>query len=147
MSGACETMPDRQANDIPAVGRWLDASTRQTIVELAFAGACHGMAAEARAILDALPALVDDVETRQWLHTALLMALGDVEAAHAALVDDTQTASSDPAATQILHEWLAATAALPSGTSNTSGISSTPSASSANDASRNLPVIHSVSRS
>ncbi|WP_447639728.1 DUF1039 domain-containing protein [Pandoraea norimbergensis] len=125
-------MPARQTDDIPAAGRWLDALTRQVVVELAFAGACHGMAAEARTILDALPCLVDDVETRQWLHAALLTALGDAGAAHAALAGDAKTVASDPAATQVLYEWLAATAALPA---------------SANDASRNLPAIHPFSRS
>ncbi|WP_087723599.1 DUF1039 domain-containing protein [Pandoraea sp. PE-S2T-3] len=144
MSAARETMPDRQTDAISAAGRWLDVSTRQAIVELAFAGACHGMATEARAILDALPCLIDDVETRQWLHTALLMALGDVEAARAALVNDAQIAASDPAATQVLYDWLAATAALPS---IAPSAPSAASASSANDASRNLPEIHSFSRS
>lgn len=129
MSGANEITPVQPSGSLHDAGRWLDASTRQAIVELAFAGACHGMTSEARAILGALPHLVDDTVTRHWLDTALLLALGDTDAARKTLTagdatDADDGSSSDSAAMQALHRWLAATQATPA---------------SANDASRELP--------
>jgi type III secretion system SsaH family protein len=86
--GTFEITPVPQVASPHEVGRWLDASTRQMIVELAFAGACHGMTCEARTILGALPHLVDDTVTQHWLHAALLLALGDTDAARNALARD-----------------------------------------------------------
>ncbi|VVE18949.1 type III secretion apparatus [Pandoraea pneumonica] len=130
--GTFEITPVPQVASPHEVGRWLDASTRQMIVELAFAGACHGMTCEARTILGALPHLVDDTVTQHWLHAALLLALGDTDAARNALARDdegdvsaaaTVNGASDLAAMQALHQWLAAMPAAPA---------------SANDASRSI---------
>ncbi|MGC7406733.1 DUF1039 domain-containing protein [Pandoraea pneumonica] len=139
MSGASE-IASAQPTGIPhGAGRWLDASIRQAVVELAFAGACHGMTSEARVILEALPQLVDDAVTRHWLDAALLLALGDTGAARNALTEGDAVAdaddidASDPAKLQVLHRWLAAAQAIPA---------------SANDASRDIPTsLSRISRS
>ena len=67
--------------------QWLDASVRQCLVELALAGAHHGMAHEARTILTALPSLVPDPDTCRWLQAALSIALGDTVAASGLLAE------------------------------------------------------------
>lgn len=124
--GAFETPPVPPVASPHGAGRWLDASTRQTIVELAFAGACHGMTCEARTILGALPHLVDDAVTRHWLHAALLLALGDTDAARKALARDdegdaaTVNGTSDLAAMQALHQWLAAMPVSPASANDVS---------------------------
>jgi type III secretion system SsaH family protein len=100
------TLADQTPSD--GVGQWLDAPARQRIVELAIAGAHHGMRAQARVILGALPSLVPDRETREWLHVALLIALGDTCAARAYLTDATATGHSDDAAADALARWLKA---------------------------------------
>lgn len=91
-----------------AVGQWLDATVRQRIVELAIAGAHHGMRTQARIILRALPSLVTDRETREWLHVALLIALDDTCAARAYLSDAAATMRDDDAALDVLTRWLEA---------------------------------------
>lgn len=89
-----------------AAGQWLDASVRQVVVELALAGAHHGMQSQARVILQALPSLVTERETRQWLHAALLIALGDTRAARAHLAEIAAAGhDSDPTA-DVLTRWL-----------------------------------------
>ncbi|MBN4668262.1 DUF1039 domain-containing protein [Pandoraea nosoerga] len=85
----------------------LDAVTRQTVVELAFAGAQHGMHGEARTILDALPALVPERETREWLHAALLIALGDTQAARACLARFEAADGRLTPSVAVLARWLA----------------------------------------
>ncbi|AJC21145.1 DUF1039 domain-containing protein [Pandoraea pulmonicola] len=93
----------------------LDADTRQIVVELAFAGAQHGMHAEARTILGALPSLVTERDTRQWLHIALLIALGEVGAAQAYLARVDAADARGMPSTEILVQWLAAMAPVPTG--------------------------------
>ncbi|VVE26709.1 DUF1039 domain-containing protein [Pandoraea fibrosis] len=99
-------MTPMESTSSDAVGRWLDAPTRQRIVELAIAGAHHGMCTEPRMILRALPSLVTDRETRQWLHVALLIALGDTGAARAHLASAAVAAREHDAATDVLARWL-----------------------------------------
>lgn len=90
------------------VGQWLEAPVRQRIVELAIAGAHHGMRTQACTILRALPSLVTDRETREWLHAALLIALDDTCAARAYLADAAATMRDDGAALDVLTRWLEA---------------------------------------
>ncbi|VVE38841.1 DUF1039 domain-containing protein [Pandoraea soli] len=85
---------------------WLDASIRQIVVELALAGAHHGMHSQARVILHALPSLVTDRETRQWLHTALLIALGDARAARAHLAEIVAAGHDADPTGDVLTRWL-----------------------------------------
>ncbi|MFK0378449.1 DUF1039 domain-containing protein [Pandoraea sp. NPDC090278] len=88
---------------------WLDASVRQHIVELALAGAQHGLETEARTILRALPLLVPQVEARQCLHAALLIALGDTAQARTCLARLTAEGEADKAdvsAARVLQQWL-----------------------------------------
>ncbi|VVE82234.1 DUF1039 domain-containing protein [Pandoraea sputorum] len=97
-------------NDVTAA--WLDASVRQQIVELALAGAQHGLETEARTILRALPLLVPQVQARQCLHAALLIALGDTAQASACLARLTAEGGTDEAdvsAARVLQHWLDAT--------------------------------------
>ena len=89
-----------------AAGQWLDASVRQVVVELALAGAHHGMQSQARVILHALPSLVTDRETRQWLHTALLIALGDARAARAHLAEIVAAGHDADPTGDVLTRWL-----------------------------------------
>jgi type III secretion system SsaH family protein len=91
----------------------LDAATRQAVVELAFAGAQHGMHGEARTILGALPSLVAERDMRQWLHIALLIALGEVGAAQACLARVDAADERGMPSTEILVQWLAAMAPFP----------------------------------
>ncbi|RRJ29307.1 DUF1039 domain-containing protein [Pandoraea apista] len=112
------------------VGRWLDAPARQRIVELAIAGAHHGMRTEPRAILRALPSLVTDRETRQWLHVALLIALGDKGAARAHLTDTVAAGRENEAATGVLARWLDAVDARDSALASSSPSSSSSRSSS-----------------
>lgn len=99
---------------------WLDVSVRQIIVELALTGANHGMRAEARAILDALPLLVSDGSNRELLRVALLIALGDTRAASMHLntlragcanATDIHDASAHDAGADVLARWIAETEA------------------------------------
>ncbi|VVD99947.1 type III secretion apparatus [Pandoraea aquatica] len=113
---------------------WLDASVRQHIVELALAGAHHGLETEARTILRALPSLVPQVEARQCLHAALLIALGDTAQARACLARLTagdgaeQAVEADVSAASVLQHWLDATdPAYASSPSSASSSSSSPS--------------------
>lgn len=116
------------SNDVATT--WLDASVRQHIVELALAGAQHGLKTEARTILRALPSLVPEVEARQCLHAALLIALGDTAEARACLarlvaggeVDGADAA--DLSAASVLQHWLDATVA--SSASSPPPVSSSP---------------------
>lgn len=99
-------MTSMESTSSDAVGRWLDAPTRQRIVELAIAGAHHGMCTEPRMILRVLPSLVTDRETRQWLHVALLIALGDTGAARVHLTSAAVDGREHDAATDVLARWL-----------------------------------------
>ena len=119
-----------------AAGQWLDASVRQVVVELALAGAHHGMQSQARVILQALPSLVTDRETRQWLHAALLIALGDTRAARAHLAEIAAAGhDSDPTA-DVLARWLDAMDATQS---TMSVVSTSPAAPTAPTAPTALP--------
>ncbi|VVD76787.1 DUF1039 domain-containing protein [Pandoraea cepalis] len=89
-----------------AADSWLDASIRQIVVELALAGAHHGMHSQARVILHALPSLVTDRETRQWLHSALLIALGDTRAARAHLAKIVAAGHDANPTGDVLARWL-----------------------------------------
>ena len=110
-----------------AVGQWLDAPVRQRIVELAIAGAHHGMQAQARVILRALPSLVTDREARQWLHVALLIALGDAVAARAYLTHAMASGrEADPEA-DVLARWLDAIDAIDARRSVSGGCASSSS--------------------
>ncbi|WP_157211465.1 DUF1039 domain-containing protein [Pandoraea sp. B-6] len=84
----------------------MDASIRQIVVELALAGAHHGMQSQARVILHALPSLVTDRETRQWLHSALLIALGDTRAARAHLAKIEAAGHDGNPTGDVLARWL-----------------------------------------
>ncbi|VVE76814.1 DUF1039 domain-containing protein [Pandoraea sputorum] len=91
---------------------WLEASVRQHIVELALVGAQHGLEAEARTILRALPLLVPQVQARQCLNAALLIALGDTVQARACLARLTaggETEDADASVASVLQHWLDAT--------------------------------------
>lgn len=127
--------PSSESHDDAAV--WLDASVRQQIVELALAGAHHGLETEARTILRALPLLVPEVEARQCLHAALLIALGDTVQARACLARLTagcevdKTDESGVGAARVLQHWLDAVA---------SSTSSPPLASSSPSSSEVLPL-------
>ncbi|WP_174981184.1 DUF1039 domain-containing protein [Pandoraea capi] len=88
---------------------WLVNAVRQQIVELALAGAQHGMEAEARAILAALPSLVPQDDARQCLHAALLIALGDTVAARSCLQDLVARGQADVPTANVLRQWLDAT--------------------------------------
>jgi type III secretion system SsaH family protein len=89
--------------------QWLDTSVRQQIVELALAGAQHGMETQARVILRALPALVAQQEARLCLHAALLIALGDTSAARDCLADLATRGRADDPTANVLRHWLDAT--------------------------------------
>ncbi|WP_374627168.1 DUF1039 domain-containing protein [Pandoraea sp.] len=122
-----------------AAGQWLDASVRQVVVELALAGAHHGMQSQARVILQALPSLVTERETRQWLHAALLIALGDTRAARAHLAEIVAAGhDSDPTA-DVLTRWLDAMDATQSTTSVASTAPTAPTALTAATAATVLP--------
>ncbi|APD11145.1 hypothetical protein UC34_25150 [Pandoraea vervacti] len=106
--------PDMMKNSFQAFAehgttQWLDTSVRQQIVELALAGAQHGMETEARVILRALPALVAQQEARLCLHAALLIALGDTSAARDCLADLAARGQADDPAANVLRHWLDAT--------------------------------------
>ncbi|MDR3400361.1 MAG: DUF1039 domain-containing protein [Pandoraea sp.] len=111
------------------VGHWLDAPVRQRIVELALAGAHHGMRAEARLILQALPALVPDRETSLCIRAALLIALGDTLAARAALADASVSGQNGAQAADALAHWLEAVSAGRSTGNTRSGLSPATSSS------------------
>ncbi|VVD75335.1 type III secretion apparatus [Pandoraea morbifera] len=85
--------------------QWLDASVRQCLVELALAGANHGMAHEARKILTALPSLVPDRGTCRWLQAALSIALGDTAVASGLLADARNGAPVGDATAEALACW------------------------------------------
>ncbi|VVE47859.1 DUF1039 domain-containing protein [Pandoraea terrigena] len=124
-----------------AAGQWLDASVRQVVVELALAGAHHGMQSQARVILQALPSLVADRETRQWLHGALLIALGDTHAARAHLAKIVAAGHDGNPTADVLARWLdamdARQRAAPSSLASPAPASfSASSASSPSDSSR-----------
>ncbi|MFJ2995522.1 DUF1039 domain-containing protein [Pandoraea sp. NPDC087047] len=90
---------------------WLDATVRQHVISLALAGAHQGMKTEVRAILRALPSLVPDAEVRECLHVALLLALGDTDAARVRLARVSASGQGDGAATatnatNALTHWL-----------------------------------------
>lgn len=87
--------------------QWLDASVRQCLVELALAGAHHGMAHEARTILTALPSLVPDRDTCRWLQAALSIALGDTMAASGLLAEARNGAPAADATAEALACWAA----------------------------------------
>ncbi|WP_370819718.1 DUF1039 domain-containing protein [Pandoraea anhela] len=93
---------------------WLDHAVRQCIVELALAGAHHGMKAEARVILRALPSLVPQREARQCLNAALLIALGDTSAARDCLAELVARGETDVPTANVLRHWLDATDAVQS---------------------------------
>lgn len=97
--------------ELPSDGtaEWLDSTVRQHIVELALAGAHHGIEAEARTILRALPSLVPQNEARECLHAALLIALGDTLAARACLSDLVARGQADAVTANVLRHWLDAT--------------------------------------
>ena len=97
-----------RADRVPsnAADSWLDASIRQIVVELALAGAHHGMHSQAHVILNALPSLVTDRETRQWLHSALLIALGDTRAARAHLAKIVAAGHDANPTGDVLARWL-----------------------------------------
>lgn len=97
-----------RADRVPsnAADSWLDASIRQIVVELALAGAHHGMHSQAHVILNALPSLVTDRETRQWLHSALLIALGDTRAARAHLAKIVAAGHDANPTSDVLARWL-----------------------------------------
>ncbi|VVE71366.1 type III secretion apparatus [Pandoraea anapnoica] len=109
---------------------WLDASVRQQIVELALVGAQHGLETEARTILCALPLLVPQVEARQCLQAALLIALGDTVEASACLARLTAEGEANEAdesgkcAARVLQHWL--DAAVASSASSHPPVSSSP---------------------
>ncbi|ANJ87062.1 DUF1039 domain-containing protein [Pandoraea oxalativorans] len=106
---------------------WLDASVRQYIVELALVGAQHGLKTQARTILQALPSLVPQVEVRQCLHAALLIALGDTVQARtclARLTDGGEADAVDASAARVLQHWLDATVSSPA--SSPPAVSSSP---------------------
>ncbi|WP_157112226.1 DUF1039 domain-containing protein [Pandoraea faecigallinarum] len=93
--------------------QWLDAATRQHIVELALAGAQHGLATQARVILGALPSLVPHEEACLGLHAALLIALGDTSAARVCLTELAARGQADAPTANVLRHWLEATEADP----------------------------------
>ncbi|MCE4062437.1 DUF1039 domain-containing protein [Pandoraea sputorum] len=117
-----------------AAQAWLDASVRQHIVELALVGAQHGLETEARTILRALPLLVPQVQARQCLHAALLIALGDTAQARVCLARLTaegeahEAHEADVSAASVLQHWLDATASssAPSPPSPPSSLATSP---------------------
>lgn len=126
-----------------AVGQWLDAPVRQVVVELALAGAHHSMYSQARVILQALPSLVTDRQTCQWLHAALLIALGDTRAARAHLAEIAEIAPAghggNPTA-DVLARWLDAMDTCQSTAPVALAVpKALPAASSASSSSRSRP--------
>jgi type III secretion system SsaH family protein len=67
---------------------------RQLLAEVALVAVNHGFFREARVILAALPDLIDDPSTRQILEAAILIGLGEQNAA-AKLLEGTQSAEAD----------------------------------------------------
>ncbi len=98
--------PSESSASVEASASWLDTSVRQHIVELALAGAHQGMATEVRAILHALTSLVPDSEARECLHVALLIALGDIDAARSRLACAPASGQGNAAAAKVLMHWL-----------------------------------------
>ncbi|GLU33135.1 EscG/YscG/SsaH family type III secretion system needle protein co-chaperone [Trinickia caryophylli] len=69
----------------------MNTETRQLIVEAGLAAVNHGLLAEARAIRDALPDLVAAPELRRLLDAAILIGLGERDAAAKLLQADSSS--------------------------------------------------------